>query len=592
MAYFSIFTEEEVTEDMIDVLEMLKQGTPYKIMAEELGRSEKYIAKISKILVDEGKITKEELKIVRRKHMKEIKSSNKKIKEKEITSTEIKRKKREEKKEETLNLFKQGVPQAHIARKLQVPDTYIATYKKELIEEGRLSLEEVKKSSTKEYLNEEIFEKYVPEVLELLKKGIRPFAIRKIIGLSTYDSDIALEYIRRNKLISKEEIAKQIEIREKEDLKRIEEYVNMGYTRKRIIEEIPYISENILTRLLNTLIDQGNITKKQLVSNMVKANNEARNKERELSQEEQKAFVLKLAKQGYSASEIAKMDKTNSIDFEKASYMKKILMKDGLIDKEKSEKIKKERNNKKLKNKHKKEMKKIKQYVEQGYNNLEIAEFMGYERKHIRELIKEYMKTNEWYSSEEIKNFRKFKRENERKEKRLKEEEERRKEEQRTKNRHDLKIRALNEYNKEVGERILSVENRANYLKFLSEMKKQGFELDEKEILLAGELMLSNEELINKENLRLIVLEYNKTFGEEKTLKYLNRIASVSNKPYYTEKIEEIKTTVKKIGLKSKIFEMLKNGDSINTIAKKLDMYYSEVIKTINEDIKIEYDER
>ena len=553
MAYFSIFTEEEVTEDMIDVLEMLKQGTPYKIMAEELGRSEKYIARISKILVDEGKITKEELKIVRRKHMKEIKSSNKKIKEKEITSTEIKRKKREEKKEETLNLFKQGVPQAHIARKLQVPDTYIATYKKELIEEGRLSLEEVKKSSTKEYLNEEIFEKYVPEVLELLKKGIRPFAIRKIIGLSTYDSDIALEYIRRNKLISKEEIAKQIEIREKEDLKRIEEYVNMGYTRKRIIEEIPYISENILTRLLNTLIDQGNITKKQLVSNMVKANNEARNKERELTQEEQKAFVLKLAKQGYSASEIAKMDKTNSIDFEKASYMKKNLMKDGLIDKEKSEKIKKERNNKKLKNKHKKEMKKIKQYVEQGYNNLEIAEFMGYERKHIRELIKEYMKTNEWYSSEEIKNFRKFKRENERKEKRLKEEEERRKEEQRTKNRHDLKIMALNEYNKEVGEGTLSVDNRTNYLKFLSEMKKQGFELDEKEILLAGELMLSNEELINKENLRLIVLEYNKTFGEEKTLKYLNRITSVSNKPYYIEKIEEIKTTIKKIGLKSKI---------------------------------------
>ncbi len=48
---------------MGNVLEMLKQGTPYNIMTEELERSEK-IARISKILVNKGKITKEELKIV------------------------------------------------------------------------------------------------------------------------------------------------------------------------------------------------------------------------------------------------------------------------------------------------------------------------------------------------------------------------------------------------------------------------------------------------------------------------------------------------------------------------------------------------
>ena len=182
MANNSIFTEEEIAEDMKDILEMLKLGTPYSVIIDELGRSKNYIVKIKDILISNGEITQEEIDKARaeyRKNRIEKQMLSKPEKEKKtISRTQAKI----NNKQIILKMFKQEYTQTEIAEFLQVGESYIQRHKDELIEEGLLQKSEIKKGVSNKDKNskiEKICQKYVQKVLEMQKEGIKPFLIRK-----------------------------------------------------------------------------------------------------------------------------------------------------------------------------------------------------------------------------------------------------------------------------------------------------------------------------------------------------------------------------------------------------------------------------
>ena len=82
--------------------------------------------------------------------------------------------------------------------------------------------------------------------------------------------------------------------------------------------------------------------------------------------EEEKQFVLKYVKLGYSPKEIVAADTTGSLTLQKVKDRKRAIIQEGRINHEEAVRLEKERAAKKLKEKHAEEAKKIKILVEEG----------------------------------------------------------------------------------------------------------------------------------------------------------------------------------------------------------------------------------
>lgn len=125
--------------------------------------------------------------------------------------------------------------------------------------------------------------------------------------------------------------------------------------------------------MVKELIEKGVVTKEQLDENRKNAYRKAINKGAELSADEQRQFILKKMKKGYSPAEIVRSDNTKSLTIHKVLYQKRRLIAEGLITEEEAENAMKKRQEKELKKKHMKIVEKIKKYTELGYTMAEIA---------------------------------------------------------------------------------------------------------------------------------------------------------------------------------------------------------------------------
>ncbi len=593
MANNSIFTEEEIAEDMKDILEMLKLGTPYSVISEELGRSKNYIVKIKQMLIEDGKITQEEIDVYRAEYRRKRIKEKMLEKEKKENSVNEKSQKKEDNKQLILEMFKEGYSQAEIARKLQVIDSYIQKQKDELINEGKLKKSEIKRAVPQREVNESIRQKYLNPVLEMLKNGIKPFMIRKLLNITTYQIEVVLEHIRKHGLLTKEEQEKAIKAKEQRDMEFIEKSVKEGLSIKDIIEKDPTIYKSEATRLVKKLIEDKKITKKKVEKNSIKKFKESRSSKRCMTVDEQRKFVRRLAKKGYTPREIAELDVTNSIDFNRATYLKKELIKEGLLDSKNVNNSIDKRKKEDIEKKHKTDIESIINYTREGYTDVEIATILGYSRRHIYELKKEYQEHNTWFTKEELKSFRKNRHEKEKNKEVKGKQKQKREQKNLIEEYRNLKKKAIKEYHEEENGTIefSSIEKRKEYLDYLRFLDKKGVKIEE-EIKIAGEILLSNNRLIDIVNLKFIVLKYYDNFGENVTTRFINRAISSLDSPDYTQKLEELKKIIHTITVKNKINEMLRNGESASQISKKLGIYYDEVIKQARDTINIDLDER
>ena len=149
---------------------------------------------------------------------------------------------KEERKEEALELYNQGLEIKEIAKRLNVTSVTINTYIKELIEEGRIQERKNLKQRKKEEKKE--------EVLRLCKQGIKTKEIAKKLNLADstihrYIKEIEEERVKRRKTLrknSKKEGNKEkiLELYNQElEIKEIAKKLNLAYsTIHRYIKEL------------------------------------------------------------------------------------------------------------------------------------------------------------------------------------------------------------------------------------------------------------------------------------------------------------------------------------------------------------------
>ena len=156
----------------------------------------------------------------------------------------------------------------------------------------------------------------------------------------------------------------------------------------------------------------------------------------------------------------------------------------------------------------------------------------------------------------------------------------------------NFKEKAVKGYNAYISGNNKAVSNCRDFLNTLIIMEKKNIEPDIDGIKLAGSIVAECPYFAEKKYLRYIILQYNKLFGEETTIRYINRVIREQEDNVDTRKLEEFKIKIHEMGLKNKIQKMINKGENINEIAKKLNISYQNAITLYKKEIDIHFDER
>lgn len=409
-------TKEEYEEKKTQILKMFQDGIPMRRIEERLGMTQFYIKKIRDELIFEGRITKEEIKLAYDRYMKENPPAQgldkRKVRQKSNThKAEARHAKSLAKKEKTFELVNQRKSITDIANELQTTRTAIIRYIKQLVDENRLSPEEVEKipkendtiqvdKQSAEYIAQR------DEVVKYLKLGWRTGAIRKKLEITPFYMDIYLRDIKKQKIMTSEEIALAKEKKKKQDLEDLENHIKSGKSIAQFREMKPEFTQNEATPLIKELIETGRITKEQVAQNRKNAAAHTMNEDVEMSPEDQKHFILDKIKAGYTPSEIVDSDETHSITMYKVLYQKRRFIEQGVVSQEEADTAMKKRQKDMLSQKHKAVMRLIIDYTKQGYNLEEITEKIeGYEYVTISKIKSTYEKEYGWFTADELKEF-------------------------------------------------------------------------------------------------------------------------------------------------------------------------------------------
>ena len=409
------YTEEEIKKYKELILESLKSGLPLRRMVAQFDVSMYYIKKFRNELIEEGAITKEEVEEAYNEYMKEHPAargldgsktrkprSNEKSKEREAKALENK--------EKVFVILKNGKSIAETAQELQMADTSVTRISKVLIEEGRLKESEIKKQTASERIGlagreEEGFFEKRDKVVELLRLGLKPGSIRTRLNISSYEYALCRRDIRHKNLITSEEIQEARKNREQKDLEYVVDSIKKGFSLGEIEESNSDFVSNEVGKIVAKAIQLGLITRNQVEENRKSATKRKMNLNVKLSPEEQLQFIIDKVIKGYTPKEIAESDKTKSISYYNALYQKRQIIAKGIISQEEAKKAMMERSKKKSLEDNEDIIEKVKEYVRQGYNLKEIAEFLSYKYSNLTRIKLEYEKSHGWFSKEELKEF-------------------------------------------------------------------------------------------------------------------------------------------------------------------------------------------
>ena len=503
---------------------------------------------------------------------------------------------KEKNKEKALELFKIGYIQADIARELHMTDSAVFIYKKELIEEGKLKEEEIAKENNGNYGRVAMHKEKIPQIIDLLKQGTKPRDIIKILNISLKTYMSIIKYLKNNNIISKEEFEVALGREKNEEPVIFDDNIKGGYSLNSIIKENPNISGEKIEKILEILIREGKITPELIQRSIIEDSLNSKNTDKRLLEKENE----KNRQNNVRHNKRMQTNTTNS-------------------------KVRRRKKEENWKNSIE-EIEKVKKYIEKGYKEYEITKLLGCSKLYLTKLVKEYSKENSWYTDEELNSFRTERNRREKEEENKYNEErsdeirewiKKRKEMEARIGHHkqtnkknvkefsedeisenidkmyeNFKEKAVKGYNAYISGNNKAVSNCRDFLNTLIIMEKKNIEPDIDGIKLAGSIVAECPYFAEKKYLRYIILQYNKLFGEETTIRYINRVIREQEDNVDTRKLEEFKIKIHEMGLKNKIQKMINKGENINEIAKKLNISYQNAITLYKKEIDIHFDER
>lgn len=416
-------TEEEHEQNKKTILEMLQQGLPGRRIEAKLDFSRSYIKKIRESLIAEGAITEEQIQVASKKYYAENPNAQglNKTKVRKPKSTEKAEKRHARSmasRERVFELVKQGYAQVEIAEELEVSETSVKWHITALIEEGRISKDDIKKanSATRKSKIDKTSEDYISkrdQVIELLRLGWKNSTIRNKLELTPFFYNYCLRDIKASKLMSSAEIKEAREAKHQEDLAFVESGVLQGLSLEQIRGLKPEFSYNEVTPMIKELIEAGKITQEQVDANSIRQGKITLNKNAVLSPEEQTQYIFEKVRAGYTPQEIVDSDTTKSLSMHKVLYQKRKLIADGAISQEEADEAMKQHQATALNKKHDNDRILVRNYVMLGYTQAEITDILGCSSSYLTEIKQKYVEQGEWFTLKEIREFERQRKERE-----------------------------------------------------------------------------------------------------------------------------------------------------------------------------------
>lgn len=619
MAGYTKFTEEEIAEDKIDMLQMFKDGLPMRRIAYELGRPTSYIKRIREKLILEGKISQEEIDEAWKKYQKENPNAqgldkSKVRKRNDSHKVEERHSKSLQKKDNTLRLLKEGYSRAQVAYELKVTETAVKHYVKLLIDEGKITEEEIVSSSTSRVERlDRTSENYLTlrgQIVSYLKLGYKGHVIRKKLNISTYEFENYVTDIKKRGIMSAQEINDARATKRANDLEFVAEHVKQGDSLTRIRELRPEFSENETIPIINELIEQGIITREQVEANRKRAHVATINQNAQMSAEEQRKFVIERVKQGLTPQEIVDSDETGSLTMHKVLYQKRLIIAEGIVSQEDADLAMKKHKAEVLDEKHSQVMKQIIEYTQFGYTLEEMTEFIGYSVFLISKLRKEYVSKNGWFTKEQMKKFKEDRRSREENERlkmlRKEEEEQKRRERQERQERiaqkrleeeqkkqekvelsrkrklmsqlNSARRKAIKEDEEELDEKAqVQIGARENYLKLLVEAFEADIELKNQDLSLAVNFIYMHPELATKVLLKALISNAYRIGEATEAGRILNELIDALEETPYCEYLRNFRPWIKRVSLEPKIMQLKEEGKTNTEIGEIVGITSAEV---------------
>ena len=515
--------EKEENPDRKKVLQGLKQGKTYRDISRGVSFSEARVSQVAKELIQEGKITQDEID-------KAASENDKKAK------LEMR----------IMQLVNEGKKYREIEEIVGYGYGTIRPIIQKLEREGKVKYKKARRNEGRE-LQTEIDDELIEECLKFLLIGLPPESIQKNLNIEVgIFKEVKKRLIADGKITPAIISEKRAEKKAK-DKERVYVLLLRGYSHREIMSDLKYVALGYVQELIRSLKAEGRITDKQIEEAKFESN------EREIRE-----YILKGLREGYTQQEIADKDETGYLSREKVKWYKDKMVAEGLITEEEirraREKRETERRIEKRKSTVKEDDVRILKLFELGFPQEKIANAIGASagyvsnRKQALFLRKEISRTR-------IKNLRG----------KLETKAEKRREEitKRFREGQDVKID--------------TVKDHIEYTKAKFDIG----EVEEKDIDLLSEVIKITLELITPGNVNLIITYYTREGDFNQAINFVNKcIAECGNSEQMLAKLTKAAKAIKLSEKKRNAKRMLEAGEySLEVIAAETRLSTIEVIK-------------
>ena len=416
---------------------------------------------------------------------------------------------------DTLEMLKKGYSRRKIEEELAVGKHYIKKMEKVLIDHGKITETEIKQSREEFLKKEKIelfgkrekqldtnsneFQTIADEMIKMLNQGEKLYNIRKKLKITSEEYKMFGKAIKKG--VSKEQRKQRIELRKLRELQYVAEQINRGYNLTEIQKQNPELLYSEVEDYAKIAKEIGALKVKEAVENY------------------KKKVIENGIRDGLTLSEM--QNKTISMS-STVRLMKKIFEEGNISKEEYRKNVKK--NHDKMKQL---QIQQVKEYMQKGYKFCEISKMMYINLDKISDIKKHCVSNGEWYSKEQITQFR------EERKKRQKQEE--------SIDRARKKVK----YEREIEKTRNYFSRKKGYLVRLEKGIKIGCEPQKEDLDLALSLILETPRLANKENIKFIIMKNLQWNGIDETQSVVSRLKEGLKQTPYEKRLEKYEKILK-----------------------------------------------
>ena len=404
------------------VLEGFQAGKKKKDIAEELQISLSTVSNIRKLLIQEGRITAEEIKNLKKKQAKSATLKEKVLEglksgkysseialELRISQTTVKtikqqlisegliseqeildlqQKSAKERNQRILSKLKDGIPPAEIARQEGISVSRIIQLRKEFIARGELDgdADVPKESSFSENSDCSLLGEK-KQIIDLLLKGLPLAIIAKQLNIERFELSQIKKQLIENGYITSSQINEAREKFKTEEENKILMFLRRGYSQAEILKELTYLKSGSLSKRISALVESRKITKEEIEQYQY----EASQGEKEIIE-----FVSSRLKLGCSVDEIIAADENGFLTVYRVKKATKQAIQLGIISEGEIANAKARRKKEKKEEKYQRYDNTILTLLTEGATSKEIATTMGMSYEFIKARIAELKKSGKF----------------------------------------------------------------------------------------------------------------------------------------------------------------------------------------------------